>query len=603
MAFNFPIFSLVFLVCGLLAVIFAGVVWMKRPSPGAVPFSLLMLAVAEWIFGLALEAGAVDISVKIFWGKVEYFGIAGVGALWLLFASDYAGLSWWRRPRNLALLMFLPVVSLVMVWTNQRHGWVWPSISLSPGTSGTILVWQHGWWFWTLLAFQYATIVSGILILWRFAFRRPGLRLKQVVALLIGTLVPVIGNMVYLLRLTPLIDMNSIPLIFLGAGIIYALSIFRFRLLDVVPLARGALVENLPDGILVLDSEQRLADMNHSVETIIGLGLKECRGQPLKTIGLPWSKMLESDVDNKEGAQKFLEYSVGQRHFEINVTSFSNNNAVPLGKLVVIRDVSERKIIQKKIESLYEEELQLRSSLQEEIDKRSKYTRSLVHELKTPLTAILASSELLEEEVHDKVLSALVQNIRRASSNLEQRINELVELARGEIGLLHIDPQPVDMAKLVAEIVSEMSPVAENKSLKLSYVAGETLPQVAGDKSRLKQVLTNLVGNAVKFTPKGSITIKTSLYDKAVLVQVTDTGRGIEDKEMQQLFDPYRPRDFDRNRLGGLGIGLALSKIIVDLHHGKIWAESKQGEGATFSFTIPVVDGALLPGPANRRPL
>jgi signal transduction histidine kinase len=74
---------------------------------------------------------------------------------------------------------------------------------------------------------------------------------------------------------------------------------------------------------------------------------------------------------------------------------------------------------------------------------------------------------------------------------------------------------------------------------------------------------------------------------------VADTGRGIEEKEMQQLFDPYRPRDFDRSRLGGLGIGLALSKIIVDLHHGKIWAESKQGEGSTFSFTIPVVDSAI----------
>src|ERR1039458_5184025 len=140
MAFDFPAFSLVFFVGGILCVIFSVVTWSRRPSPGSLPFSAFMLAMSVWLFARALESGAVTFHDKTIWASVEYFGVVFVGSLWLAFASDYAGLSWWRRPRNLALLMFLPVVSLCLVWTNPWHEWVWPSITPSPGTSGTILI-------------------------------------------------------------------------------------------------------------------------------------------------------------------------------------------------------------------------------------------------------------------------------------------------------------------------------------------------------------------------------------------------------------------------------------------------------------------------------
>ncbi|MBN1191090.1 MAG: PAS domain S-box protein [Dehalococcoidales bacterium] len=256
-------------------------------------------------------------------------------------------------------------------------------------------------------------------------------------------------------------------------------------------------------------------------------------------------------------------------------------------QMITIRDITERKMTQRKIEAMYQEEYRLRNTLQDEMDKRSRYTRALVHELRTPLTAILASTELLEPEISEKIPLALVKNIQRASLNLEQRINELIELARGEIGMLKINAMPLDMSELIREVVSEMTPVASSKGLVMISTI-PALPLVMGDRSRLRQVITNLLGNAVKFTARGTIEVIASHYSlEFVLVQVKDTGRGIRPEEMENLFDPYRRKLPEGQELSGLGLGLALSKMFVDLHKGQIWVESSAA-GSTFSFTVPV---------------
>jgi len=185
-------------------------------------------------------------------------------------------------------------------------------------------------------------------------------------------------------------------------------------------------------------------------------------------------------------------------------------------------------------------------------------------------------------------LQALVQNIRRSSLNLEQRINELIELARGEVGMLKIDILPLDMGELLKEIVSEMKPVGGGKGLKIELEL-EELPQVLGDRSRLRQVMSNLLNNAIKFTVRGGVKVRGKVYDQEhILVEVEDSGQGLEENEIENLFDPYRRKVKTGERLSGLGIGLALAKQFVDLHGGQIWVTSQPGKGSTFSFTVPV---------------
>ena len=586
MQFNFPPFAIIFFLGGALALSFAFATYLRRPAPGVVLFALFAVACCLWTFAGGLETGAADYSTKIFWSKVEAIGAVSSGALWLSFSLDYSGSDWWHRPRNFLLLWIIPVITVIIVWTNELHHWAWTQIYPAPGSSGSILIYSHGPWFWVFVVYAYIVYFLGFGILLRFMRKKPNSR-SQIIILLIGTLIPIAGSIIYVLGLTPIAGLDLIPSTFIVAGVIYAVTIFRFHFPDVIPVARSILVENLPDGILVLDAGGEIVDINPSVGQMKGINTRLALGKRLEQV---WPELdkIRTNIESGKQAELVIETSGENLYLDVSVTPLKRKRNCIAGQLIVLRDISERKTTHRKLEFLFNEEHLLRHSLQDEIDKRSKYTRTLVHELKTPLTAILASIELLETEIHDNLLLAMVKNIQRSSLNLELRINELIELARGELGVLKINPVPLEMGQLLQEIVSEMSPVAISKGLFLVSDIPE-LPLVLGDKERLRQVMSNLISNALKFTSKGIVSITACKCDSdTVLVQVKDTGKGLEKEETENLFDPYRRKTRDGQQSGGLGIGLALSKMLVDLHRGKIWVESIPGSGSTFSFTVPI---------------
>ncbi len=237
----------------------------------------------------------------------------------------------------------------------------------------------------------------------------------------------------------------------------------------------------------------------------------------------------------------------------------------------------------------YDDEKRLRKALEEESSKRVEFTRALVHELKTPITPVLAAVELLKEEVRDERLMRLVQSIDRSASNLNQRIDELLDLARGEIDMLRLNIESVEMLPLLQEIAYEMAPVAVQGGQTLVCDLPPCLPIISADRTRLRQVVVNLLNNALKFTPAGgTITLSVRVEGNNLIVQVQYTGRGISQEDQVRLFEPYHRRIGDRDRLSGLGLGLILSKKFIELHKGEIWARSQKGEGSTFGFSLPL---------------
>ena len=227
--------------------------------------------------------------------------------------------------------------------------------------------------------------------------------------------------------------------------------------------------------------------------------------------------------------------------------------------------------------------------MEEEVRKRTEFTRALVHELKTPITPVLAAAELLLEEVKDERSLRLVQNIDRSASNLNRRIDELIDLIRGETGMLPLDLVSIDAVSLLRDIGHEMMPVALRDGYSLTVDLPSSNPVVAADRDRLRQVVMNLLNNAFKFTSAGGgITLRAREEGDNLVVEVQDTGPGISKADQERLFDPYYRRVEDRERLSGLGLGLALAKTLVELHGGRIWVKSKRGQGSTFGFSLPL---------------
>jgi signal transduction histidine kinase len=220
-----------------------------------------------------------------------------------------------------------------------------------------------------------------------------------------------------------------------------------------------------------------------------------------------------------------------------------------------------------------------------------RFIDTLSHELKTPLTSIIAAAGLLAEELQttaDESHQKLIQTIIHNANTLETRLAELLDIVKTGSGRLQLQLEPVDIKSLVLGTCMQISPLLRGKGQKLKTELPGSLPIIQGDGQRLEQVLLNLMNNATKFTPEGgNISVRVRKQDTGLVVEVQDDGIGIAKEQQTRLFKPYSRLSADRQRHPGLGLGLALSKQVVELHGGRIWVDSEPGKGSTFSFFLP----------------
>ena len=228
---------------------------------------------------------------------------------------------------------------------------------------------------------------------------------------------------------------------------------------------------------------------------------------------------------------------------------------------------------------------------QDEITHTHLFLSALSHELKTPLTAIIASTGLLIEELdkkHEVLLLKLAQNISRSAGSLQNRLNELISLSKNKDESYGIAKKKFDFSMLAAEVADQVLSLAKQKGQTLNLEIAPYI-KINADDQRIEQVLLNLLSNAIKFTPEGGqIFLRAEKDGNRLVVNVQDTGPGIPNEEKRKLFVPYYHPSTDRSGIPGLGLGLAISKQIVELHGGAIWVQSEVGKGSIFSFSLPI---------------
>lgn len=237
----------------------------------------------------------------------------------------------------------------------------------------------------------------------------------------------------------------------------------------------------------------------------------------------------------------------------------------------------------------------------EELERASKFKdqflSTMSHELRTPLNAVLGFSELLTEERYGTLnerQQRYVKHIHTGGKHLLSLINDILDLSKIEAGRLQLTIENVPVRTLFAEVLDSLRPLADKKSQTLSREAPTGL-NVRADPTRFKQILMNLVGNAIKFTPEGGeISLSTCCLDGAIRVEVRDSGPGIPPEEQKRIFEPfYRLGDTDK-KIEGTGLGLAITRRLVELHGGNLGIESQPGSGSCFFFNLPVADLAKV---------
>lgn len=234
---------------------------------------------------------------------------------------------------------------------------------------------------------------------------------------------------------------------------------------------------------------------------------------------------------------------------------------------------------------------------------KSEFLANVCHELRTPLNAILGFSELLSQEVDGPLTSRQrehVQNVLEGGRHLLALINDSLDMSKIEANRMDLAIEPTSIARVTETLQSAMASLVEQRGLRLRVDIPPNLPPVAADPLRLKQIFYNLLSNACKFTsPGGTISLSAVAVDDAVRMSVEDTGIGIRANDLTRLFQEYEQLDLPRRtRLDGTGLGLALTRRLVELHGGRITVESEYGRGSTFTVVLPIAAGAVRPSAA-----
>jgi PAS domain S-box-containing protein len=293
-----------------------------------------------------------------------------------------------------------------------------------------------------------------------------------------------------------------------------------------------------------------------------------------------WSRVFGSFFDITERIEAEKELQAYQEHLKDFVDERTSQ---------LKQEVSRSRLMEEKVRELYNKEIQLRCEMEEQINRRIRFTRAVVHELKTPLTPLLGATELLAGNLREDPWDKLAQQSHRGALELNRRIDDLFDLTRNEIGTLKLNYTWADPITIVQQLIDITNLQCQASGHVLCLDIPDSLPQVYCDPQRLKQVLNNLIDNACKYTQPGTkIMLHISLENNALLFRVEDSGPGIAEDKQKEIFAPYSKIEKQREHYSGLGLGLSICKTFVNLHGGEIFLESKPGAGSCFAFTIPI---------------
>jgi signal transduction histidine kinase len=239
----------------------------------------------------------------------------------------------------------------------------------------------------------------------------------------------------------------------------------------------------------------------------------------------------------------------------------------------------------------YTQQLETADKLREVDRLKTDFLARMSHELRTPLNSIIGFADVLLMGLDGELTERMVEDlqlIRSSGYHLRDIIGDILDMSKIEAGRLELSFESFDIRRVAAELMATAAPLAEQKGLNLELDIAEDVGALSADRTRVRQVLWNIVGNAIKFTDHGDVRVSVRRDNGEVIFVISDTGVGIAPDELPHVFEQFRQVDaLPRGSIGGTGLGLSISKSLIELHGGRIWAESEPGKGSTFGFTLP----------------
>lgn len=578
---TFNIFSITLLISGSVTVCMALLI-LQRLGGAVRWFGFLMLAIAIWALSYGFELSTTTLAQMLFWINLEYMGIALLPALWIVFIIKFIGKEQWLTPVNLCLIFSIAVLTLLFVWTNAWHHLHYAQVTVDITGPFPLLAIEPGAWYRVHTVYFYTMLAWGMYLLISKFIKADAIYKKQNSTILIGALIPWFVNLIYLLGIRPFEHIDLTPYAFIITALAISFGLLKFKLFDIVPVAREKVIEAMQEGVLVLDAQDRVIDMNTEMKKILSPYTSEIIGIRVADL-LPNEKNLHQIITERVNNKVIIQLSdePSHRFFEVNTTSLFDKHTMYSGIILLFRDITEHKLAEEKLKKQAE---QLRALNQ----LKDRLFSIIGHDLRSPLGSLkdvlqLADEEDLSEEEFKSFLPMLANNVGHTSELLENLLHWAKSQLQGET----INPVHFDLKIVADHKQSLFEKKASDKGIHIQNKVQENT-NIYADRHMMELVLRNLLANAVKFCNQGdTITITAEIDEQLTTVCVCDTGVGIPEKNLSKLFASATFTTQGTDSEKGTGLGLLLCKDFVEKNHGKIWVESTFGKGSQFYFTVP----------------
>lgn len=560
-----------------------------RKTPGVNYWLGWQVAATIWAFTYAFEYAATDLETKIMWSKFSYFGIVYGPVSFLLFSLAFSSKFKYLQRKYVIAIFAFATLFVISPFTNDFHHLHWKSYSINPETNATDYV--YGPLFWIMDFFAYVALIIGIVNIFMLYFRLSEYYKSQVTILFISSLLPPIGNLIYVFHINPLPGFDWTPFSFLITGILIAINISQFKMFDLVPFARNKLIDLIPDAIVILDNSMRIADYNATFKGLTNPEHGELIGKRIEKL-FPHREQLIREITNHDVYQTVVsrEYEGKMRYFDSQSITLYDQHKLNIGRLIVLKDITLRINADAEIK---EANVRLTREIQEKeklIGDLDAFSHTVAHDLKSVLSAIVTASGLIKWGIDNMSKSELLEVndlISQSATKTMYITKELLTLA--SVRQQEIVMVPVNMLNTIRESMVRLADLIRDKGAEI--LLPESFPEVMGYESWLEEVWANYISNAIKYGGVPPvIRIGTEiLSDNRIRFWINDNGKGLSEEEIALLFNKFTR--LDTLRAEGHGLGLSIVKRIIEKLNGEVGVESKNipGEGCTFYFILPAV--------------
>ncbi|MBB2151541.1 sensor histidine kinase [Pedobacter gandavensis] len=560
-----------------------------RQDHGAVRlFGLMMLSNAIWSIAYGFELATNNLSDAKFFIDIEYIGITTVPLYWLLFCLKLSGKEYWyKRTLNLSILIIVAAITSILVWTNDYHhlhykhyfmdtSGPFPLVSIEPGISYRIFT----TYFYVLLAIGSYLLIS--------TFRKAdSIYKRQNYSIIVAALIPWVTNIAYTFGFRPVENLDLTPFAFAGTITFVAIAVYRYKLFDVLPVAREKVLDLIQDGFLVIDSKYRVIDYNHALRKYLDEpNSKKIIGASIESLFPEQDAFIQCIKKHQSGKVELrLESPLGVHDLEADILYLDENQLSNNATIIKFQDLTHFK--QESLRSLGQtEELKKLNQLKDRIFS------IIAHDLRGPLVNL---SEVLKMISNDEIT---IEEFKMLSPTLNKDILYTTELlenilhwSRSQLKGYGLNKEYFDLRSMIINEVNYHLPSATSKNVKIIQ---DVFPgiMVYADMLMIQIVVRNLLSNAIKFCYEGCEIDISSVYNRGkMMLSINDNGVGIKPETVEKLFSGENMSTRGTFNEKGTGLGLVVCKEFMERNEGTITVESELGLGTKFNLFIPFEPG------------